>query len=119
NRPAPDATKKSEKKIVAMGTGRGYGGGMISAPAPATAPVPVSAAAPEPPPVSSSDDIARFLAQKQAVSGAWSDSTVSDLDAMRTTSLATLAFIAGGSTSRKGEYQPYVRHAVEYIIAQI
>jgi Ca-activated chloride channel homolog len=66
-----------------------------------------------------SDTMARYLSRKQAVSGAWSDLPYAGQESLRTTALATIAFIASGNTARKGSYQPQVRHAIEYIIANV
>src|SRR5262249_31668205 len=64
-------------------------------------------------------DPAHYLAGKQSVKGAWFDAPSSDALTLRATSLAALSFIANGNTTRKGNYQPQMRHAIEYIASNI
>jgi Ca-activated chloride channel family protein len=64
------------------------------------------------------EDPALYLVKHQSVNGAWADAN-NPFNGLRTTSLATLAFISSGNTAHRGGYQPQVRHALEYIAANI
>jgi hypothetical protein len=59
------------------------------------------------------------VARKQSVSGAWGDSSTSMAYSLRMTALTALAFISDGNSSRKGDYQPQVRRAIEFLVANI
>ncbi len=58
------------------------------------------------------DEIERYLGRSQAITGAWADA---DQNAVRTTAMATLAYVLNGNTARKGDYQPQLRRAIELI----
>lgn len=58
------------------------------------------------------DEIERYLGRNQAISGAWADA---DQHTIRTTAMATLAYVLNGNTARKGNYQPQLRRAIELI----
>lgn len=62
------------------------------------------------------DEVERYLGRNQAVSGAWADANQNDL---RTTAMATLAFVINGNTARKGNYQPQLRRAIELLTSSI
>lgn len=58
------------------------------------------------------DEAERYLGRNQAIDGAWADS---QQNTIRTTAMATLAFVLNGNTARKGNYQPQLRRAIELI----
>lgn len=62
------------------------------------------------------DEVERYLGRNQAINGAWADA---EQNTLRTTSMATLAFVLNGNTSRKGNYQPQIRRAIELISSSI
>ena len=58
------------------------------------------------------DETERYLGRSQAIDGAWADAQE---NTVRTTAMATLAFVLNSNTARKGNYQPQLRRAIELI----
>ncbi|MEW6732009.1 MAG: marine proteobacterial sortase target protein [Acidobacteriota bacterium] len=129
-------TKNRDKSAMSVGAGSGSGYGTAVADGRTsslggvalgtTAQPPIVAAEPakEAPPEAlkpgfNSEELAGYLARNQAVNGLWNDQGVSEAEALHATTLAALAFVSHGHTTRRGNYQPQLRRTIERIIANL